>query len=106
MKIPHYWARARHEGTDKKGHAWTFVASGWSFTSLEEARSEASTRAKRIFELITSGQKPVRYTNRDAQYKVCELLREFGIPADIDSLRTIVDVHDQGTRIFADAELA
>ena len=46
------------------------------------------------------------YTRRDAQYKVCDLIRTFGSPADIGELRIIVAVHDRGVRIDSDAELA
>ncbi len=46
------------------------------------------------------------YTKRDAKYKVCELINEFGSPADISEFRMIVDVHDRGVRISTKAELA
>jgi hypothetical protein len=46
------------------------------------------------------------YTRRDAEFKVCDLIAEFGPPAAIDSLRMIVDIHDRGSRIEADAPLA
>jgi hypothetical protein len=46
------------------------------------------------------------YTKRDSKYKVWNLIREFGSPADISELRTVVDVHDRGVRVAAKAELA
>jgi hypothetical protein len=46
------------------------------------------------------------YTGRDAEFKVCELIAEFGEQADIAPLKTIVDIHDRGSRIAADAPLA
>jgi hypothetical protein len=96
MKIPQFWAKARHEGKDKKGRACTFVASGWSFVSLEEARGEASTRAKRIFDLITSGQKPERYEYHDRPIKE-ERLKEIG---DADSPIAVVTRNRYGALVL------
>ncbi len=75
MKIPKYWARARYEGKDRIGKEHKFVASGWSFTSIQEAQSQASARAKRMFELITTGRKPERYEYHDRPIRE-ERLRE------------------------------
>jgi hypothetical protein len=65
MKIPPYWACARFEGKDRKGRSQTFAASGWSFASLQAAKDDAKARAKRIFDLITSGQTPNSYEYLD-----------------------------------------
>ena len=46
------------------------------------------------------------YTKCDAGFKVCELVKAFGPQPEIAALQTIVDVHDQGARITADAPLA
>lgn len=77
MNIPYHWAKARHEGRDRKGRACVFLATGWSFASREEAREEASARARRIFDLITSGRKPERYEYHDRPIRE-ERLREIG----------------------------
>lgn len=96
MKIPHYWAKARYEGKDRKGRSCSFVASGWSFASLEDARKEASTRAKRIFDLITSGQKPERYEYHDRPIKE-ERLKEIG---DIDSPIAVITRNRYGAQVL------
>ena len=46
------------------------------------------------------------YTKRDANYRSCELIKEFGHMADIPSLRTIIDIHDEASRIASGAPLA
>lgn len=56
MKIPPYWASVRFEGKDREGRSQTFAASGWSFASLQAAKDEATARAKRIFDRVTTGQ--------------------------------------------------
>ncbi|MBM4149557.1 MAG: hypothetical protein FJ224_11030 [Lentisphaerae bacterium] len=96
MKIPHYWVKSRYEGEDKKGRACTFIASGWSFASLEEAHKEASARAKRIFDLIASGQKPERYEYHDRPIKE-ERLKEIG---DADSPIAVVTRNRYGALIL------
>lgn len=65
MRIPPYWAKARYEGKDRSGNGHAFVANGWSFSSLQDARSDAHARAKRVFELIAAGRKPERYEYHD-----------------------------------------
>ena len=65
MNIPPFWARERLTDTDENGRTETFTACGWSFHSLEQARSEAKSRARRIFDLLTSGQKPKAYEYGD-----------------------------------------
>jgi hypothetical protein len=69
MRIPPFWARARYEGTDSRGRSRTFVGCGWSFSSLQEAKNDASARARRIFELITRGERPDRYEYHDRPIK-------------------------------------
>lgn len=75
MRIPKYWARANYKGKDQKGCPHTFIATGWSFISIQEARDEASARAKRIFESITAGRKPERYEYHDRPIQE-EVLKE------------------------------
>lgn len=65
MRIPPYWARATYTGRDPKGRESTFAATGWSFQSPDEARSEAERRAKRIFDIIESGQPAKQYEYAD-----------------------------------------
>jgi hypothetical protein len=61
MNIPPYWAKESFADADRRGRQQSFTASGWSFRSFEEARTEARARAKRIFDLVTSGQRPKEY---------------------------------------------
>jgi hypothetical protein len=76
MKIPPYWARARYEEKDRNGERHVFVAFGWSFASLNEAREEALVRAKRIFEYWTGGAERLdRYAYHDRPIRE-EILRE------------------------------
>ena len=77
MNIPPYWARAEYKGTGRDGHAQSFVASGWSFTSLQEARDAAAARARRIFELLSSGRELRRYEYHDRPIRE-EILKQLG----------------------------
>ena len=65
MNIPPFWARARHDGVDARGRPLTFLASGWSFSSLQEAKEEAAARARRVFEIFLEGREPRRYEYGD-----------------------------------------
>lgn len=96
MKIPQYWAKSKYEGKDEKGRSCTFVASGWSSACLEEARKEATARAKRIFDLITSGRKPEHYEYHDRPIKE-ERLKEIG---DADSPIAIVTRNRYGAVVL------
>ena len=69
MRIPPYWAKGRYEGTDDKRHSHAFVACGWSFSSFQEASHEAVARAKRLFDILTRGQKPDSYEYHDRPIK-------------------------------------
>jgi len=69
MRIPPYWAQARHQGKDARGRTHAFTACGWSFSSLREAQEEALARAIRVFERVTSGQPPGRYEYHDRPIK-------------------------------------
>lgn len=46
------------------------------------------------------------YTKCDADYKVCELIREFGSPASLSTITTILQVHDRASRIINNTPLA
>ena len=61
MRIPPYWSKGTHTGTDRNGREQTFWAWGWSFNSMAEAENDAVARAKRVFDRITSGAKPDSY---------------------------------------------
>ena len=61
MRIPPYWAKGTHAGTDKQGKKHEYRAWGWSFKSIAEASAEAGARASRIFEAIMSGRTPDSY---------------------------------------------
>ena len=69
MKIPPYWSKAQHTGKDANGRTERVVACGWSFSSLEDARTQAGVRAKRIFDLVAKGQKPNAYEYSDRPVK-------------------------------------
>ncbi len=96
MRIPQFWAKARYEGKDLKGRTHAFVASGWSFASLQEARDDASARAKHIFELITAGRKPVRYEYHDRPIKE-EVLKEI---RDGDSIIAVITRNRYGALVL------
>ena len=87
MKIPPYWAKSRYEGTDHRGHSQSFAASGWSFSSLQEAKDEAAARAKRIFDIITRGETPNRYEYHDRPIKE-EILKEISDDGGVIALIT------------------
>ncbi|MBN1865992.1 hypothetical protein JW916_01750 [Candidatus Sumerlaeota bacterium] len=65
MKIPAFWAKEKYVGTDREGRKQGFVASGWSYSSLEEAKREALARAKRVFELMSRGEMRTRRAMSD-----------------------------------------
>lgn len=69
MKIPPYWSKARHPSDSPKGRADGVVACGWSFSSLDDAKKQAASRAKRVFDLVTKGQKPDTYDYSDRPVK-------------------------------------
>ena len=69
MKIPPYWSKARHPSDSPRGRTDGVVACGWSFSSLEDARKQAVSRAKHVFELVTQGQKPGAYDYADRPVK-------------------------------------
>ncbi|MEW6078222.1 MAG: hypothetical protein AB1724_10445 [Thermodesulfobacteriota bacterium] len=85
MKIPPYWARARYEGRDRQGDFRQYVACGWSFSSLLEARNQASARVKRIFELFSAGQKPdfYEYHDRPIKEEIIEEIKDAGEPVAV-----------------------
>ena len=77
MNIPPFWTRQTYSDTDPKGKTRSFLATGWSFNSLEEARQLALQRAKRIFDMITTGQTPetyLDYIDRPIQEEILETL--------------------------------
>ena len=65
MKIPRYWAKERYEGKDRQGRRQVFVAGGWSFSSLQEAKDAARARAIRVCDLFARGLKPDTYEYHD-----------------------------------------
>ena len=75
MKIPPYWSKARHPSDGSNAHTDSVVACGWSFSSLEDAKKQAALRAKRIFDLVTRGQKPGMYEYTDRPVKE-EIIKE------------------------------
>jgi hypothetical protein len=77
MNIPPFWTRETYSGVDQKGRSRNFTANGWSFHSLEEARQQAAQRARKIFDLITKGQKPETYEDyldRPIQEEIIETI--------------------------------
>lgn len=61
MRLPNYWAKETFTGTDGRGRQQSFVAWGWSFDNMDEARQEARNRASRIFNYMVQGIRPDRY---------------------------------------------
>ncbi len=96
MKIPPYWARGRYEGKDRKGIEHTFFSIGWSFDSLQQARAEASAKAKRIFEFITAGRKPERYEYHNRPIRE-EILKEIH---DGDALIAVITRNRYGALVL------
>ncbi len=85
MNIPPFWAKGRHEATDRRGRRQTFLACGWSFSSLEEARNDAAARARRVFERLSRGQKPDRYEyhDRPIREEIVDEISEGGAPVAV-----------------------
>ena len=75
MKIPPYWSKAQHPVENSNGRTDSVSACGWSFSSLEDAKAQASLRAKRIFDIVSRGQKPDTYDYCDRPVKE-EIIRE------------------------------
>jgi hypothetical protein len=75
MKIPPYWSKAQHPVDNSKGRTDSVSACGWSFSSLEDAKVQAALRAKRIFDIVSKGQKPDTYDYCDRPVKE-EIIRE------------------------------
>ena len=69
MNIPPFWAKESHTDANQRGEQQTFIATGWSFHSLEEAHNEARSRARRIFDLFARGQVPKEYEYLDRPIK-------------------------------------
>ena len=78
MKIPRYWAKERYEGKDRQGRRQVFVAGGWSFSSLQEAKADAQARARRVCDLLGRGLKPddYEYHDRPIREKIVEEINE------------------------------
>lgn len=79
MNIPPFWARQTYSDTDQKGKTQSFLANGWSFISLEDARDQAAVRARKIFEMITTGQTPetyLDYLDRPIQEEIIETVAD------------------------------
>lgn len=65
MRIPPYWAKAAHAGTDKAGKTLSFSAWGWSFTDLAAAKADAAQRAKSVFDHWVMGKQRDSYDYLD-----------------------------------------
>ncbi len=96
MKIPPFWAKETYEATDKHGQKCQFVASGWSFNSINEARKDALDRAKRIFDMITTGKRPGEYDYLDRPIKE-EILKVIG---ESDSPIAIITRNRYGAKVL------
>lgn len=64
MKIPQFWAKESLIEEYRKGHKHEAIATGWSFVSIEEAKSEAQKRAKKVMERLISAD----FFNGDSYY--------------------------------------
>jgi hypothetical protein len=80
MQIPKHWAKAQHQGSDRQGQTQVVTAWGWSFDSLQQAREDAAARAKRVFDLFTSGRTPDRYAyhERPIREEILDEIRDDG----------------------------
>jgi len=65
MRIPKYWTQASHTGNDSQGKELTFSAYGWSFENMDDARGNAVSRARRIFDRLVNGARPDEYDYLD-----------------------------------------
>ncbi|MBN1910953.1 MAG: hypothetical protein JW818_14500 [Pirellulales bacterium] len=61
MRIPPYWARGDFRGTDQRGREALFSSWGWSFESAEAARTDGEEKARRAFEIFSSGGRVEAY---------------------------------------------
>ncbi|MCC5848783.1 MAG: hypothetical protein JJU29_11890 [Verrucomicrobia bacterium] len=77
MRIPPHWARGFYTDTDKSGQPAEFVAFGWSFESIQDARKNGVERAKRVFEMVRSGKRPEKYEYHDRPIRE-EILERIG----------------------------
>ena len=48
----------------------------------------------------------IAYAQCDSTFKVCDLIAEFGRPAELPTIKRIIDIHDQGSRVESRAPLA
>ena len=61
MRIPPYWARQTHREAGPDGKERAYDAWGWSFASMDAARTDAADRARRVFEKLTTHREPESY---------------------------------------------
>jgi hypothetical protein len=61
MRIPRYWTKASYTGRDDRGKSLTCHAWGWSFEDADQAREDAASRARRIFDRLINGARPDKY---------------------------------------------
>ena len=80
MRIPRYWTRASHTGNDPDGREVTFSACGWSFESLNAARANATSRARRIFDHLVNGRTcdEYDYLDRPLREEITETVQHDG----------------------------
>lgn len=103
MKIPPYWAKETFSDTDQAGQKQSFVATGWSFTSLQDAKNNALARAKKIFDIITSGGRPDTYDDyldRPVREEILEVI------ADGDKQIGLITRNRYGSVVLNTAEVA
>lgn len=46
------------------------------------------------------------YTKRDADYRTCQFVKQFGQVADVPGLAAVIRAHDEGAKVDSDAPLA
>ena len=76
MIIPHHWAKATAEGTDRKGKKLEFSCWRWSDKNIHEAKEKALAAAHRILDRFIRGEKPKRYLYGEQPLRE-EILEEF-----------------------------
>ena len=76
MRIPPYWSKGTYTRLGRDGNEEHFSAYGWSFESLQAAREDARTRARRVAERIDNGTVPdeYEYLEHPLREEICQTL--------------------------------
>jgi hypothetical protein len=82
MNIPPHWSKARFPHPQEGDKHSSVIACGWSFVSAKDAAQNAATRAKKIFDLLSSGQQPssYEYSDRPVREEIVQELTDGDTP--------------------------